>query len=58
MSIRDHTHGWIATVIISLLILSFALWGIHSYLVGGGATPYVAQVNGVEITKHPIHNYL
>ena len=51
MSIRDHTHGWIATVIVSLLILSFALWGIHSYLVGGSATPYVAKVNGVEISK-------
>lgn len=51
MSIRDHTHGWIATVIVSLLILSFALWGIHSYIVGGFATPYVAKVNGVEISK-------
>lgn len=51
MSIRDHTHGWIATVIISLLILSFALWGIHSYMVGGSANPYVAEVNGIEITK-------
>ncbi len=51
MSIRDRTHGWIATVIVSLLILSFALWGIHSYLVGGSATSYVAEVNGVEISK-------
>jgi len=51
MSIRDHTHGWIATVIISLLILSFALWGIHSYLGGGSATSFVAQVNGIEISK-------
>ncbi len=51
-SIRDHTHGWIAGVIISLLILSFALWGIHSYFVGGGTNNVVVKVNGVEITKN------
>jgi hypothetical protein len=51
MSIRDRTHGWIATIIVSLLILSFALWGIHSYLVGGSADSTVAKVNGIEISK-------
>ena len=51
MSIRDRTHGWIATVIISLLILSFALWGIHSYISGGSASTAVAKVNGIEISK-------
>lgn len=50
-SIRDHTQGWIAGVIISILILSFALWGVHSYLEGGSTNPAVASVNGVEITK-------
>lgn len=50
-SIRDHTQGWIAGVIISLLILSFALWGIHSYLVSSGSGTIVAKVNGTEITK-------
>jgi peptidyl-prolyl cis-trans isomerase D len=50
-SIRDKTHGWIAGIIISLLILSFALWGIHSYLVGGSVGDVVATVNGVEIKQ-------
>jgi len=50
-SIRDHTQGWIAGVIISILILSFALWGIHSYFIGGTTSNVVAKVNGVEITK-------
>lgn len=50
-SIRDRTQGWIAGVIISLVILSFALWGIHSYVAGAGASDNVAKVNGVEITK-------
>lgn len=50
-SIRDHTQGWIAGVIISILILSFALWGIHSYLASSGSSFVVAKVNGTEITK-------
>lgn len=53
-SIRDTTHGWIAGLIISVLILSFALWGIHSYLVGGGDNNVVAKVNGTEITRNQL----
>ncbi|OAI48486.1 hypothetical protein AYO45_04850 [Gammaproteobacteria bacterium SCGC AG-212-F23] len=50
-SIREHTQGWFAGIVISLLILSFALWGIHSYLGGSGSSTVVAKVNGVAITK-------
>lgn len=50
-SIRDRTQGWIAGVIISLVILSFALWGIHSYMVGSTNTSTIAKVNGVAVTK-------
>jgi peptidyl-prolyl cis-trans isomerase D len=50
-SIRDRTQGWIAGIIISLLILSFALWGIHSYFVYSASTSAVVEVNGIEITK-------
>lgn len=53
-SIRDRTHGWIAGVIISLVILSFALWGIHSYLESSSTTEIVAKVNGVEISKRQL----
>ena len=53
-SIRDRTHGWIAGIIISLLILSFALWGISSYLLGGSANTAIAKVNGVEITQQQL----
>lgn len=53
-SIRDKTHGWIAGIIISLLILSFALWGIHSYFLGAGDNNVVAKVNGTEITKNQL----
>lgn len=50
-TIREHTQGWIAGIIISLIILSFALWGIHSYFTGGGGMNTVASVNGVDLTK-------
>lgn len=50
-TIREHTQGWIAGTIISIIILTFALWGIHSYFIGGAANPDIAQVNGVGISK-------
>jgi len=53
-SIRDRTQGWFAGIIVSILILSFALWGIHSYFTGGGTSDVIAKVNGVEITKHQL----
>jgi len=54
-SIRDNTQGWIAGVIISILILSFALWGIHSYFMGAGSSNVVAKVNGIEISKNQLN---
>lgn len=53
-TIREHTQGWIAGIIITLIILSFALWGIHSYFIGGGVSNIVAEVNGVDITKEQL----
>lgn len=48
-SIRDKTSGWIAYLIIGLISIPFALWGINSYL-GGGEQKPAAIVDGVEIT--------
>lgn len=47
-SIREHTSGWIAGLIIALLIIPFAFWGVGDYF-GIIATNYVAKVNGQEI---------
>ena len=47
--IRDRASSWVAYIIIGLLILSFAMWGIQEYFGGGGAQP-VATINGNEIT--------
>ncbi|MBK5964271.1 peptidylprolyl isomerase [Thiocystis minor] len=47
-TIRDRAQGWIAWVIVVLISVPFALWGIQSYL-GVGGEPIAAKINGVEI---------
>ncbi len=48
-SIRDRAQGWIAWVIVGLIILTFALFGIEQYA-RGDKVVVVAEVNGEEIT--------
>src|SRR5580765_8591355 len=55
-TIREHTQGWFAGIIISIIILTFALWGIHSYFTTSGANSTVAVVNGTNITKEQLTN--
>ncbi|MGE3920478.1 MAG: SurA N-terminal domain-containing protein [Gammaproteobacteria bacterium] len=50
-SIRDRSQGWFAWVIIGLVILAFALWGLQRFLSNwSGQTKVMAKVNGQEIT--------
>lgn len=55
IEIRDRASSLVAYVIIGLLILSFALWGIQEYFGAGGA-PAAAAVNDVEITVPEFSN--
>ncbi len=48
-AIRDRATGIIAWVIVILISIPFALWGVHEYF-GGGGEPVVAEVDGAEIT--------
>lgn len=48
---NDFTKGWVATVIIGLVSITFILWGIHYYLESGKSTSAIAKVNGVNITQ-------
>ena len=53
-SIRDKATGWLAYVIIGLIAIPFALWGLGEYF--GGAGPLVAaEVNGQEIPVRIVH---
>ncbi len=46
--IRERAQGWIAWLIVGLLIIPFALWGINQYFTGEGKAQ-VARVNDTEI---------
>ena len=47
--IRDKATGWIAAVIIGLLVISFAFWGVSFYS-GQAGELNVAKVNDVDIS--------
>jgi peptidyl-prolyl cis-trans isomerase D len=48
-SIRDRATGVFAWIIVILISVPFALWGVHEYF-GGAVTAEVAKVNKTEIT--------
>ncbi|MDH3280517.1 MAG: SurA N-terminal domain-containing protein, partial [Gammaproteobacteria bacterium] len=48
--IRDRASGWIAWIIVFLISIPFALWGVNEYFAGVGEIN-VADVNGVEIDQ-------
>lgn len=48
--IRERAQGWLAWVIVGLLIIPFALWGINEYFGTGGGVN-MATVNGSDISQ-------
>jgi peptidyl-prolyl cis-trans isomerase D len=52
-TIREKVEGWIATLILGLITVPFALWGINSYF-DGDTKINAADVNGVKIS---VDNY-
>jgi len=53
MDIREKIRGWLAYVIVGLISIPFALWGVGEYL-GGGKEQTVAVVEGTEITARQL----
>ncbi len=49
-AIRKHTTGWMAKLILALITVPFALFGIDSYLNQAGRDVAVAKVNGEKIS--------
>ncbi len=47
--IREKSKGLVGALIVGLIAITFALFGIDQYL-GGGSAPPVARVNGVKIS--------
>ena len=57
IGIRDRASSLVAYVIIGLLVISFALWGIQEYFGTGGAI-VVANVNDSDIPQSEFNNHL
>ena len=55
-AIRKHTTGWMAKVILALITIPFALFGIDSYLNQAGRDVAVAKVNGDKISIQEYSN--
>lgn len=56
--IREHAQGKIAKIILVLITIPFALWGVESYLSQGGSGPVVAKVDGQEIKQNEFSQIL
>lgn len=57
LKIRDITTGWFAAVIVILLIIPFAFFGINYYF-GQGSEPLAAKVSDTEITVNQFQRAL
>lgn len=55
-AIRKHTTGWMAKVILGLITIPFALFGIDSYLNQAGSNVAIAKVNGDKISIQEYSN--
>ena len=53
---RGLTQGWLAKLILALITVPFALWGIDSYLQGAGSKVAVAEVDGQSVTVQEFGN--
>ncbi len=49
-AIRKHTTGWLAKLILALITIPFALFGIDSYFNQAGSNVAIAKVNGDKIS--------
>lgn len=49
-AIRERSQSWIAKLILAMITIPFALWGVDSYLRQAGSNVAVAKVNGDSIT--------
>lgn len=57
-AIRERAQGWIAKVILALLIIPFAFWGIDSYFSGGGKEAPAAEIDDQPISQREFANTL
>ncbi len=55
-ALRKHTQGWMAKIILALIVVPFALFGIDSYLNQAGGQVAVAKIDGHKISMQEYSN--
>jgi peptidyl-prolyl cis-trans isomerase D len=53
-AIRKHAQGWLAKVILALIAITFALFGVDSYMKGDKSGGMVAEVGDVGISREEL----
>ena len=53
-AIRKHAQGWLAKVILGLIAITFALFGIDSYMKGDSSGGVVAEVGDVGVSREEL----
>ena len=53
---REHSKGWLAKGILALIAVTFAVFGIDTYLQNAGSGAAVAEVNGKSVTVQEYGN--
>lgn len=53
-AIRNHAQGWLAKVIIALIAVTFALFGVDAYMSGDKSGGRVAEVGDAVITREEL----
>lgn len=57
-AIRSRAQGWLAKLILALITIPFALWGIDSYFHSGGRNEVIAEVGDGGITRQAFNDML
>lgn len=55
-SIRDRATGWLAWIVVAVISIPFALWGVSSYFTGG-SEPVVASVGDRDISAQQFSRF-
>jgi peptidyl-prolyl cis-trans isomerase D len=53
-ALRRNASSWVVKVLLLLLVVSFAIWGIGDIFYGGGQNPTVATVGDAEIPANEL----
>ena len=53
-AIRNHAQGWLAKVILALIAITFALFGVDSYMQGDKSGGMVAEVGDIGISREEL----